>query len=192
MPKANLDVPANQGAPIPRAGTEASFTSSAPKWWSLSVAERLIAENIDGRESTVLFLNCSCVQNVSKMEVSLGIHQDLLFLLISTGERFLASCQQWLETCCRLGIALVSNRHSWQHQQYWFPLGMKENKQVEGQAWKGRLYLVYIPSITQSYSSLHPGVSLLESQGRNCGCPPSPGFLPWLPPASLSTGFVLK
>lgn len=85
VPKASLDVPANQGAPIPRARTEASFTSSAPKWWSLSVAERLIAENIDGRESTVLFLNCSCVQNVSKMEVSLGIHQDLLFLLISTG-----------------------------------------------------------------------------------------------------------
>lgn len=45
---------------IPRAGTEASFTSTAPKWWSLSIAEkliagRLVAENINGRESIVIF-----------------------------------------------------------------------------------------------------------------------------------------
>lgn len=61
---------------IPRAGTEASFTSTAPKWWSLSIAEkliagRLVAENINGRESIVIFfLNCSCVQNVSLLLIS--------------------------------------------------------------------------------------------------------------------------
>lgn len=62
VPKASLDVPQSQGgcAYFQEQAQRAVFTSSAPKWWGLSIAERLIAErlvaeNINGRESIILF-----------------------------------------------------------------------------------------------------------------------------------------